>query len=984
MTSVQIDPVSFLKTTEPFNRLSERTLDSILKQGQLFRYTMGQPILVREQLPPYVAIIHQGQARLIGYPPGANIPVSVQRLEPGACCGWVGLTRQTACETIIASVETICFTIPAALFNQILRTEPTFAQYFRSQCAYIECFDLLAKELQRRADGTTDLTALTDELWPQAVVQYWRRGDTLSEGDLWVHSSAGVWGEAGQVFNPDAVSGQDAVRLVGLPHFIASAPATIVQPIDAPDLSTLETEHTNFQSPEESDLVPLAPELFPDPVVQKKLRFPVFRGRGPVFGTLACFQMLAQYWGLPFRRDTLRRILSQQSESGAPPSLQTCGAIADFLGLKVQHVQVSSDRISRIPTPALIPWQSGFAVLYQVSSKRITIASPDQGLQRFALNTFEDLWGEVSEVLLLQPTANTPKQRFGLSWFWPSVKRYRWRLIEVLAASLFVQIFALANPLGVQIIIDKVLVQNSPDTLNVLGTILLVLALFEALLTSFRTYLFVETTNRIDLSLGSDVVQHLLRLPLQYFEKRPVGELSTRLNELENIRQFLTGTALTVVLDAVFSVVYIVVMIAYSWLLTLVALATVPFFGLLTLSVAPLMRRQLRARAERNAQTQSYFVEVISGIQTVKAQNVELKVRWQWLDRYARYISTGFQSVITSTAAGSISGFLSKLSELLLLWVGAFLVLKGQLTLGELIAFRIIASYTTSPLLRLIQLWQNFQETALSLERLSDILDTPPEVNEEDRNNIPMPIIEGAIRYEDVSFSYSNGPLQVDQISIEIQAGEFIGLVGLSGSGKSTLTKLLMRLYPPQQGRILVDGYDISKVELYSLRRQIGMVLQDSLLFNGTVQENIALAAPEATTEEIIAAAKVAYAHDFIMQLPQGYNTRVGERGGSLSGGQRQRIAIARVVLQNPRLLIMDEATSALDFDAESQVCRNLQTQFRDRTILFITHRLKSLQIANRIIMIDRGRVIEQGPHAELMEHRGLYYSLYHQQDSQG
>jgi ATP-binding cassette, subfamily B, bacterial HlyB/CyaB len=976
MTTLQTDPALFLGAIEPFNRLTERGMSAILKQGQLLRYQMGQPILVREQLPPYVALIYQGQARLIGYPPGAKTPISLQRIEPGACCGWVGLVRQVACETVIASVETVCFTIPAELFSQLLRTEKAFAQYFRDRCGYIECFDLLGQELQRRADGMTDLNALTSELLPKATVQHWRPGsDSLDASYLWLCSSSGA--EVGQRFDSiqTTVLGHETLRLVGLPVFstVSDVPVPFRSENESPE--ELEAEEA---------IIPLAPELSPDPIAQKRLRFPVFRGRGPIYGTLACFQMLAQFWGLPFRKDTLRRILTNQGGDGSVPSLQTCGAIADFMGLKVQHLQVSADRISRLPTPALIPWQAGIAVLYQVSTKRVTIATPEQGLQRFELSAFQVLWGEVGEVLLLQPSATTPKQRFGLSWFWPSVRKYRWRLIEVLAASLFVQIFALANPLGVQVVIDKVLVQNSPDTLNVLGTILLVLAFFEALLTSFRTYLFVETTNRIDLTLGSDVVQHLLRLPLQYFERRPVGELSTRVNELENIRQFLTGTALTVVLDAVFSVVYIIVMVAYSWLLTLVALATVPLFGLLTLSVAPLMRSQLRTRAERNAQTQSYFVEVISGIQTVKAQNIELKARWQWLDRYAQYVSAGFQSVITSTAAGSISQFLSKLSELSLLWVGAFLVLQGQLTLGELIAFRIIASYTTSPLLRLIQLWQNFQETALSLERLSDILDTPLEVTEDDRSNIPMPLIQGGIRYEDVSFSYTNGALQLDQVSLEILPGELIGLVGLSGSGKSTLTKLLMRLYPPQQGRILVDGYDIAKVELYSLRRQIGMVLQDSLLFNGTVQENIALAAPEATTEEIIAAAQVAYAHDFIMQLPQGYNTRVGERGGSLSGGQRQRIAIARVVLQNPRLLILDEATSALDFDAESQICRNLQARFQDRTILFITHRLKSLQIADRIIMVDRGRISEQGSHAELMEHRGLYYSLYRQQDSQG
>jgi ATP-binding cassette subfamily B protein len=486
------------------------------------------------------------------------------------------------------------------------------------------------------------------------------------------------------------------------------------------------------------------------------------------------------------------------------------------------------------------------------------------------------------------------------------------------------------------------------------------------------------------MSLGAEVIDHLLRLPLRYFEKRPVGELSTRVNELENIRQFLTGTALTVVLDAVFSVVYIVVMVWYSWLLTLVALATVPLFALMTLLVSPIIRKQTRIKAERNAETQSYLVEVVSGIQTVKAQNIELKSRWQWQERYARFVSAGFNAVITSTTAGAMSNFLNKLSSLLLLWVGAYLVLQGALTLGQLIAFRIIAGYTTSPLLRLIQLWQNFQETALSLERLADILDHPQEVSLEDRTNIPMPPILGTVRYEDVSFSFkAGGPMQLQHIHLNIAPGTFVGIVGQSGSGKSTLMKLLMRLYAPNSGQILLDDYDVSKVELYSLRQQIGMVLQDSLLFDGTVQENIALTRPEATAEEIVEAAKVAYAHDFIMQLDQGYNTRVGERGSTLSGGQRQRIAIARTVLQNPRLLILDEATSALDYLAERQVSENLAEVFKHRTVFFITHRLKSLQNADVILMMAQGKIVEQGTHDELMAMQSLYYCLYQQQEMQ-
>jgi ATP-binding cassette, subfamily B, bacterial HlyB/CyaB len=528
-----------------------------------------------------------------------------------------------------------------------------------------------------------------------------------------------------------------------------------------------------------------------------------------------------------------------------------------------------------------------------------------------------------------------------------------------------------------------VIVGNSPDSLEVFGIFLLAVAVVEAVLTAIRTQLFVDTTNRIDLSLGAEVINHLLRLPLSYFERRPVGELATRVNELENIRSFLTGTALTVVMDAVFSIIYILVMLIYSPVLTAVALATIPLFALLNLMVSPIIRRQLQDKAERNSETHSYLVEIMGGMQTIKAQNLEMRSRWKWQDKYARYISAGFKTISTQTTASSVSSFLNKFSNLLVLWVGAFLVLNQQLTLGQLIAFRILGGYVTSPLLRLVQLWQNFQETALSLQRLSDILDTPQET-ESDAQNILMPAIVGNVHYDNLSFSFKQGgSLQLCNINLDIPSGSFVGIVGQSGSGKSTLLKLLPRLYEPQAGKISIDGYDISKVELYSLRRQIGVVLQDTLLFEGTIRDNIALAYPDASDDEIIAAAKVAFAHDFIMNLPNGYNTQVGERGSSLSGGQKQRVAIARTVLQNPQILILDEATSALDYNAESQVCRNLAEAFRGKTVFFITHRLTTIRNADMILMMDAGAIVEQGNHEDLMSRQGYYYCLYKQQDSQ-
>ncbi len=985
MTYTTVGVQEFLATTEPFNSLPSHLREPLVGLLQPLRYRMGQAIVMRETMPSIITILYSGQARLLGYPQGVSAPTTLALLPPGSVLGAISVLRGVACESAIASSETICLTLPIPDFLKLLEQDSPFADTFINQCHLVEVFDLLGLEMQRQArGGGTDFKDLAISTHREATVVNLPPGKTplhsLDPNRVWLVSSGGVtnFNVGDRLLSTSErdhikVSGSGSARLIGLRlHNVSdTAPTAVFVP---------ETNTTTIE-------IPYAPER-PIPSKfntsgAKATKYPFVGGRGPVDATLAVFQMLAQHLGMPFRRDVLRRALTNSFERTGGISLQLCGAVAELMSLKSQLLEMPAVAISRIPTPAMLPWQDTFALLYSASESEIVLAIPETGIRRMKPSAFVEAWGESGQVLLLQQTSDTPTRRFGISWFVPSIIRYRKVLLEVLIASFFVQLFGLANPLMTQVIIDKVLVQNSIDTLNVLGIFLVVIAIFEAVITSIRTNLFVDTTNRIDLALGAQVIDHLLRLPLRYFERRPVGELATRVGELENIRQFLTGTALTVVLDAVFSVIYIVVMIVYSPLLTVVALATVPLFALLTLIAAPLVRSQSRTKAERNAETQSYLVEVVSGIQTVKAQNIELKSRWQWQSRYARYVSAGFKSVLTSTTAGSISNFLNKLSGLLLLWVGAYLVLQGKLTLGQLIAFRIIAGYTTSPLLRLIQLWQNFQETALSLERLSDILDTPTEIEVAGKDNIPMPEIKGHVKYEGVSFRFApSGDMQLNNVNLDIAPGTFIGVVGASGAGKSTLTKLLPRLYELDSGRILIDGYDISKVELYSLRSQIGVVLQDTLLFDGTVQENIALTNPDATQEEIVTAAQIAFAHDFIMTLPNGYNSRVGERGSALSGGQRQRIAIARTVLQNPSLLVLDEATSALDYHTERQVCLNLAGAFKDRTVFFITHRLATIRHADVIMMMDAGTVVEQGTHLELMAMKGRYFCLYQQQEA--
>ncbi|MEH1924780.1 peptidase domain-containing ABC transporter [Nostoc sp.] len=997
MTYIKSTFSEFLTTLEGFDRLPDGAIANLSEQLQAWRYRIGQKIIGKESLPERITIIYEGQVRLLGYDPQTQMPITLKLLQPGEIIGEIGLLRDVPCETAIASTEVVCLTLSASAYFSFLASYPAFAEARKNRSYLAEVFDIIGSYWQKQAIATLNLRELAEKALPKAKIHYLPLGKTqfnqLDSESIWFVSGGGTITDLSPGDRLESDDDRDNIQVIG------QNPARLLG-IHPSDL-LLEDSHqielvvsdTTSDNAEKLDIPYASDEIVPQTAPQNsknspKQKYPFFGGKGELNSAFACFQMIAKHLEMPFRREVVRRILTEQVKRQGTISFQVTAYLAESIGLKAQLIELPVASITRIPTPALIRYGDSFAVLYAADANTVVVGVPSQGIVRCKpAQLVEQLEVDPTNfppqvrVLLLSATKETPQERFSLRWFIPYLSRYRRVLIEVFIASFFVQLAALANPLVVQLIIDKVITQNSIGTLHILGVLLLVVGLFEAVLTTLRTYLFVDTTNRIDMGLGSEIIDHLLRLPLRYFERRPVGELSTRINELENIRQFLTGTALTVGLDALFSVVYIGVMLIYSWQLTLVGLSTIPVFIVITLVASPTISRQLRAKAERNAETQSYLVEVMSGIQTVKAQNIELRSRFSWQERYARFVAAGFKTVVTSTLANSTSNFLNKLSSLLVLWVGAYLVLQQQLTLGELIAFRIISGYVTSPILRLAQLWQSFQETALSLERLSDIVDTPQE-GETDRYNIPLPTIKGAVKYENVSFRFgTSGPLQLSNVNLEFEPGKFIGIVGQSGSGKSTMMKLLLRLYDTESGRILIDGYDIAKVELYSLRRQIGVVPQETLLFDGSVQENIALTNPDATTEEIIEAAQVACAHEFIMNLTNGYNTRVGERGSALSGGQRQRIAIARSVLQRPKLLVLDEATSALDYPTERQICLNLAKAFKGDTVFFITHRLNTVSNADMIVVMDNGRVIEQGSHQELMATKGHYYYLYQQQD---
>ena len=978
MSSMDDSAPSQLPAHPAFAGLSHSSAERLQQQLSRRQFAVGDPLCLRGLIPSEILLLQSGTARLLVRDQGRLR--TAEKLGPGSFVGLASLLRAAPCEEVSAGSEVEALVLADSLILELLASEPSFAQWCGSHLFTAELAALLALLLEQHPQAGTSLQELLDQARPQARLVAPEPSALAAlpiEFSLLAASHNLIDHPLGAALNPR--QGVPAAT-PPLPPRLIALPAELLAPV-APVLEAeLMPEGSGSSGQPGGSNPPLASAL--DLGQRDRTALQLLRGNGPLEETLACFQMLAAELKLPFRRDAIEKILRDVLRRGQTPDLQLCGNLAAMMGLHVSGVRVPANQGTRLQTPALIPWQGGFAVVRGANARGLLLASPRQGWVEIPPDQLPEAFPDGIDVLMLERSSATPEQRFGFAWFWPALQRYRGILTQVLIASFVVQLFSLANPLLIQVIIDKVINQRSLDTLQVLGFALVVVTLMEGLIGALRTFLFSETTNRIDLRLGAEVIDHLLRLPLNYFDRRPVGELGTRIAELEKIRNFLTGQALTTLLDTAFSVIYIAVMLIYSWLLTLIALCVLPIQIGLTVLGAPLFRRQYRDAAQENARTQSHLVEVLTGIQTVKAQNVEMISRWKWQDLYGKYISRTFEKTITGTALSETSQVLQKLSQLLVLWVGASLVLSGDMTLGQLIAFRIISGYVTQPLLRLSSIWQSIQELKVSFERLADVVDTPEESDEADKQKIPLPPIAGEVRFDDLCFSFTPGGTQVlRHIDFTIAAGTFVGVVGQSGSGKSTLTKMLARLYSPGSGRILIDNYDIDKVELYSLRRQIGIVPQEPLLFTGTVAENIALTDPDASSDAIVQAARLACAHDFIMELPAGYSSNVGERGAGLSGGQRQRLALARTLLSQPRLLVLDEATSALDYDTERRVCDNLLDNLKHCTVFFITHRLSTIRRAELIVMMHEGAIVETGTHDELMERRGRYYALYRQQE---
>jgi subfamily B ATP-binding cassette protein HlyB/CyaB len=697
-------------------------------------------------------------------------------------------------------------------------------------------------------------------------------------------------------------------------------------------------------------------------------------GMRPVDPGLEILVTLLHLQGVAADADQIRHRLGTD-KIGAADMLRC----ARDLGLKARAYRTSWSRLSTTPLPAIASLRDGgFLLLAKADDDKVLVQSPLAS--RPMLMTRDELvavWDGQLILMTRRAGLSDVARRFDITWFVAAIQKYRNLLGEVLVASFFLQLLGLVSPLFFQVVIDKVLVHRSLSTLDVLVLGLVTISVFESVLGILRTYLFAHTTNRIDVELGARLFRQLLSLPMAYFQARRVGDSVARVRELENIRNFLTSSALTLLIDLFFTFVFVGVMFFYSPLLSWIVLGSLPFYIAISAAATPLFRRRLDEKFRRGAENQAFLVESVTGIETVKAMAVEPQMQRRWEEQLAGYVTASFRVLSLGNCASQTVQLVSKLVTAGILYCGARLVIDGSLSVGELIAFNILAGRVSTPVLRLAQVWQDFHQARLSIARLGDILNTTAEPTYS-AGRARLPAIRGNIKFDHVSFRYRiDGQEVLHDISFDVPAGQTVGIVGPSGSGKSTFAKLVQRLYVPERGRVLVDGMDLAMVDAAWLRRQIGVVLQENMLFNRSVRDNIALADPATPMERVIAAARLAGAHEFILELEEGYDTMIGERGSTLSGGQRQRIAIARALVTNPRILIFDEATSALDYESERVIQGHMKDIASGRTVLIIAHRLSTVRNADRIITLDRGRLVEDGSHDTLIKTGGRYASLH-------
>jgi ATP-binding cassette subfamily B protein len=1004
-----------LKETTAFAILSDEELEQLGPRLEFVHYTLGQVVVSAGQESDAFYLVYSGRARVVAVNPQGE-EATVGTLSRGNSFGEQGLmTRSPRKFTIRAAGDLALLRLQKKDFEHLLEQHPILREYFdkyiseisirnflklctvfaplsppeiRDLLGSMEAKDYAADEAIVREGGTGDAfyillsgsAEVIKESDGRKVLNHLKAGDSFGELALLTgqtRAASVVTTEPSSAFRLEK---SEFDRIVAASPKFKDAIVAVASGYSQAAVKAAQT--ATDLPPSSTEELPLAPPPA-EPIYQPRRarRYQALLQLSETDCGAACLAMILRYFGRHVSINRLRD-LANVSREGA--SLYSIAEAAETLGFHTRGVRALYEQLEKVELPAIAHWEGfHYIVLYEVKPDRVVVADPAVGLRKMTRAEFEKGW--TNYLLLVTPTPKLDKveeSKTTYGRFLPLLKPYRALLFEIFLASLVLQLFGLATPIFTQVIVDNVLVHKSTSMLNILLVGMLLIAVFQTATMALRYYLLVHTTRRIDMQMVVDFYRHVLSLPMRYFEERKVGDILKRFNENARIRDFLTGRALGVMLDCLMIFVYLALMLYYNVKLTLLALVFIPGYVILTAVVTPIFRRQYREAFEKSAEADSQMVESVTGVGTVKAAAAERRIRWKLEGLIVKSLNVQFRTALSGMATISIGNLLQTLNIIFLFWYGAHLVIAGELSVGQLVAFNVLVANVTLPILSVVDLWREFQEINVAFERLNDVFDAKPEEDPTKQALMQMPRIQGHIRLENVTFRY---PTRADKnalqnVNLEILPGQTVALVGRSGAGKSTFANMLLRLYQPNEGRILIDGCDLRQVSINSLRSQIGVVPQDVFLFSGTIRENISFGDPDAPLEQVVGAAMLAGAHEFISELPLGYETKIGERGQSLSGGQKQRVAIARALFRKPRILIFDEATSALDTESERAIQQNLEQILKDRTTLIIAHRLSTVRNADLIVVMDRGTIREMGNHYSLMEQKGLYYYLNGQQ----
>lgn len=996
-----------LRATTAFSILSDRESDHLADRFELTHFALGQDIVRAGDDAEAFFIIYSGRARVIAIDKTGQ-EVTVGTLSRGDSFGEQGLlTRSQRSYTIRASSDLVALRLAKVDFDELLDRHEKVREYFHKYISEISIRNFLKLSTAFAPLSPQEIRNLLGSL---EVIEYEPNTAIIREGEagdaFFILRTGGVRvikeSNGGKVLNQLKAGDSfgELALLTGQPRstsIITSEPSSVFR------LSKGEFDRIVEASPKFKDAIvsiasgysstglakhqnvtkPVAAKPPTAAQVYKPHRAKNYPSQLQLSETdcgAACLSMILRFYGKHVSINKLRDLANVNREGA---SLYSIAQAAEYVGFESRGLKTSWDRLTKLELPAIAHWQGfHFVVVYEVKGDRVTLADPAIGLRKISRAEFEKAW--TGYLLLLTPTAKieeVEESQSKSSRFLPLLKPYRRVLAEIFLASLMLQFFGLALPIFTQVIVDNVLVHKNTSMLNMLLVGMLLIGIFQTATTALRYYLLVHTTRRLDMQMVVDFYRHVLSLPMRYFEERKVGDILKRFNENARIRDFLTGRVLGVTLDCLMIFVYLGLMFYYNVKLTGVAIIFIPAYVVLTLVATPIFKRQYREAFEKAAETDSQIVESISGVGAIKATASERSIGWKLQGLIVKCLNVQFRSALSGMATISIGNMLQTFNTIILFWFGARLVMAGELSIGQLVAFNVLVTSVTRPILSVVDLWREFQEVSIGFERLNDVFDAKPE-DQNEHNRMRLPRISGRIRFENVTFRYPTRPDKnaLQNVNLEIQEGQTVALVGRSGAGKTTFANLLLRLHEPNNGRILIDGHDLRHVSISSLRSQVGVVPQEIFLFSGTIRENIAFGYLDAPLEQVVGAAMLAGAHEFISELPLGYETKIGERGQSLSGGQKQRIAIARALFRKPRILIFDEATSALDTESEGAIQKSLNQILKDRTTLIIAHRLSTVRNADVIVVMDRGTIREIGNHYSLMEQKGIYYYLNSQQ----